>query len=111
MSERLHLIGIGGIGMSGLAQILLARGLPVSGSDAQASEITAQLARAGATITIGHRPEAVIGAHRVVISDAIHEDNPELAEARTRGLPVIRRSQLLGELMQGSRGIAVSGTH
>ena len=111
MSERLHLIGIGGIGMSALAQILLARGVGVSGSDAQQSDITAQLSRRGAAITIGHRAEAVMGADRVVISDAIHEDNPELAEARARGLPVLRRSQLLAELMEGRRGIAVSGTH
>ncbi len=111
MAERIHFIGIGGIGMSALARILLDRGSGVSGSDAQASPLTEELAREGAKITIGHRAEAVAGAGRVVISDAIHEDNPELAEARARGIPVVRRSQLLAELMAGRRGIAVSGTH
>lgn len=111
MSKRYHFIGIGGIGMSALARILLARHLPVSGSDLQASAITAELASLGAAITIGHRPEALEGATHVVISDAIHEDNPELIAARQRGLPILRRSQLLGELMAGSRGIAISGTH
>ncbi len=111
MSERFHLVGIGGIGMSALARILLARGIAVSGSDAQGSEITADLARRGATISIGHRGGLVEGASRVVHSDAVHDDNAELARARSLSIPVTRRSQLLAELMQGRRGIAVSGTH
>ena len=111
MSERVHLIGIGGIGMSGLAQLLLARGLAVSGSDVQQSEIAAGLAARGVQIAIGHRAELVEGASRVIISDAIREGNPELARARAFGIPVVRRSGLLAELMGGHRGIAVAGTH
>ncbi|HUU53367.1 MAG TPA: UDP-N-acetylmuramate--L-alanine ligase [Armatimonadota bacterium] len=111
MKLRLHMIGIGGIGMSALAQILLARGFEVSGSDVQASEMTARLAAQGARVSIGHRAENVAGSARVVISDAIHSDNPELRRARELELPVQRRSELLAELMAGCRGIAVSGTH
>lgn len=111
MSERVHLVGIGGISMSGLAKLLLARGVTVSGSDAQASSMTADLAARGAAVTIGHRADLVEGADRVVSSDAIHEDNPELRRARELGLPVQRRSQVFGELMAERRGIAVSGTH
>jgi UDP-N-acetylmuramate--alanine ligase len=111
MSERVHFIGIGGIGMSALAQLLLARGISVSGSDAQESEMTARLRGLGAQVSIGHRAEAVEGAGRVILSDAIHEDNVELARARVLGIPVVRRSQLLGELMAEKRGIAVAGTH
>jgi len=111
MTDRVHMIGIGGIGMSALAKLLLAQGVPVSGSDAQASALTEELARLGATIGVGHRAEQVEGAARVVISDAIHDDNPELRRARELGLPVQRRSELLAELMRDRRGIAVSGTH
>ena len=111
MRERVHFIGIGGIGMSALAQILLARGDVVSGSDAHASGLTAQLANLGAAVAIGHRKDLVEGADRVVVSDAIQADNPELTEARARGLRVQRRSQLLAELMSERRAIAVSGTH
>lgn len=111
MSERIHMIGIGGIGMSALAQILLARGAPVSGSDAHRSPMTERLAALGAAVTIGHRSEVVEGAERAVISDAIPADNPELRRAGEIGLPVQRRSELLAELMAGRRGIAVSGTH
>ena len=111
MNGRVHMVGIGGIGMSAVAQILLARGCAVSGSDAHASTMTARLAELGAEITIGHRAELVEGAARVVISDAIRADNPELRRARELGLRVQRRSELLAELMAGSRGLAVSGTH
>ncbi|MCJ7752319.1 MAG: Mur ligase domain-containing protein, partial [Armatimonadetes bacterium] len=111
MKPRVHMIGIGGIGMSALAQILLARGADVSGSDAQASEMTAKLAAQGARVSIGHRGENVAGSARVIVSDAIHSDNPELVRARELELPVQRRSELLAELMAGSRGIAISGTH
>ena len=111
MSARVHLVGIGGIGMSALAKLLLARGVQVSGSDLQASAMTRELAARGAAITIGHRAELVQGAERVVISDAIHEDNPELRRARELEVRVQRRSELLAELMAGSRGIAVAGTH
>jgi len=111
MKPRLHMIGIGGIGMSALAQILPARGFEVSGSDSQASEMTTKLTALGARVSIGHRGENVEGSARVIVSDAIHSDNPELVRARELELPVQRRSELLAELMAGSRGIAVSGTH
>lgn len=111
MSGRVHMIGIGGIGMSALAKVLLARGVSVSGSDVQASPLARGLSDLGATVTIGHEASRVEGAGRVVISDAIHEDNPELRRARELGLLVTRRSGLLAELMADRRGIAVSGTH
>ncbi len=111
MSGRVHMIGIGGIGMSALAKLLLARGASVSGSDVQASPLTRELSELGATIAIGHEASAVDGATLVVISDAIHADNPELRRARELGSPVIRRSKLLAEMMADRRGIAVSGTH
>lgn len=97
--------------MSALAQITLARGRAVSGSDLAESEITARLSALGALVSIGHRGENVDGAARVVVSDAIHEGNPELERARELGIPTQKRSELLGELMAGGRGIAVSGTH
>jgi len=111
MTERFHLIGIGGIGMSALASILLARGAAVSGSDAQGSDTTARLLSQGAKVSIGHKAELVEGAQRLVVSDAIQPDNPELLRAKQLGLPIQRRSQLLAELMEGSRGLAVAGTH
>ncbi len=111
MSERVHFIGIGGIGMSALAQILLARGAPVSGSDVQESELTARLMTLGAKVTIGHEAGSVEGATRVVMSDAIRDDNVELVKARSLGIPIVKRSELLAELMSRSRGIAISGTH
>jgi UDP-N-acetylmuramate--alanine ligase len=111
MKPRLHLIGIGGMGMSALAQILLARGYAVSGSDAQASPMADHLRGLGARVAIGQKEGGAAGADRVIISDAIREDNPELASARAAGLPVQRRSEVLAELMSDARGLAVSGTH
>ncbi len=111
MTDRVHLVGIGGIGMSALAQLLLARGIPVSGSDAQASAITERLIAQGAEVTIGHHADLVDGASRVVLTDAIKEDNPELQRARALGLPLQRRSELLAELAADYRLLAVSGTH
>ena len=108
---RVHLIGIGGAGMSGLARILLARGDEVSGSDARESRTVAALRAFGATVSIGHAAEHVAGADTVVASTAIRESNPELVEARRRGLPVLQRAALLARLMEGRRGIAVAGTH
>jgi UDP-N-acetylmuramate--alanine ligase len=108
---RTHFVGIGGIGMSALARLLLARGLAVSGSDMQASHLTALLGAEGAEVTIGHRADLVEGAARVIVSDAIGGDNPELRRARELGLPLQRRSELLAELAGEHRLIAVSGTH
>ena len=111
MSDRVHFIGIGGIGMSALARIALARGISVSGSDLRESPLTARLASLGANVTIGHRADLVPAGATVVLSDAIRPDNPEVQRARSLGLPVKRRSELLAEMMSGSRGIAISGTH
>jgi UDP-N-acetylmuramate--alanine ligase len=105
------MVGIGGIGMSALAQILLARGVSVSGSDAHMSDMVARLVELGAKVTVGHRGDSVRGASRVVVSDAIQAGNPELEQARSLGIPVRRRSHLMAELMVGYRGIAVAGTH
>lgn len=104
-------MGIGGIGVSALAQILLAQGDALSGCDLQSSHITAKLEQLGVRVFVGHDPAHLDGVTRLVISDAIRADNPERQRAVALGLPVLRRSQLIGELMRERRGIAVSGTH
>jgi len=106
-----HFIGIGGAGMSPLAELLLARGFGVSGSDVRASAITQRLVEHGARVRIGHAAEALDGATTVICSTAIRPDNPELLAARARGLRVLHRSELLGELLAGRHPIAVAGTH
>ncbi len=111
LSGNAHFIGIGGIGMSALARILLARGFRVSGSDRQESTTAVELAELGARITLGHQAENVNGAGAVVVSTAIAPDNPELLAAQERSLPVWHRSALLAALTAGHKLIAVSGTH
>ncbi len=111
MKRRFHMMGIGGIGMSALAHILLHRGHQVSGCDLEQSEISEGLAARRAEVNIGHDPSHVSAADCVVVSDAVRPDHPELERARDLGLPVQRRSELLAELMGDSQGIAVSGTH
>jgi len=106
-----HLIGIGGAGMSGIARILLARGVPVSGSDAKQSRTLDALAARGARVAVGHAAANLGTADTVVVSTAIRETNPELAEARRRGLRVLPRAAALAALMAGRRGIAIAGTH
>ncbi|HWJ54383.1 MAG TPA: UDP-N-acetylmuramate--L-alanine ligase [Propionibacteriaceae bacterium] len=106
-----HFIAIGGSGMNGIATMLLDSGVPVSGSDRQDSKYLRALEAAGARVYVGHRAEQLDQAQTVVASSAIREDNPELAEARRRGLRVLHRSAALGSLMLGRRGIAVAGTH
>jgi UDP-N-acetylmuramate--alanine ligase len=108
---RLHFVGIGGIGMSGIAAVFLNQGYPVSGSDLAESDSTRHLASLGARISVGHRAEHVDGARVVVISSAVRADNPEVLEARLRRIPVIRRAEMLGELMRGKTGVAIAGTH
>src|SRR3984885_333135 len=97
--KRIHLVGIGGIGMSGIAEVLLTLGYAVSGSDVRSSPVTERLQSLGAQIYEGHRAEHVQGAHVVVASSAISRENPELAEALRLKIPVIPRAEMLGELM------------
>src|SRR5665647_1272596 len=106
-----HFIAIGGAGMSGVARVMLARGLSVSGSDAKKSLVLAALASEGALVHIGHDAAHLGNADTVVISSAIREDNVELQEARSRGLRVLHRSQALASVMQGSRRVAVAGAN
>ncbi|MBN3931666.1 UDP-N-acetylmuramate--L-alanine ligase [Streptomyces verrucosisporus] len=110
--ERPHFIGIGGAGMSGIAKILAQRGAEVAGSDARESATAAALRALGVTVHIGHAAAHLAAdATAVVVSSAIREDNPELAAARERGMPVVHRSDALAALMDGLRPIAVAGTH
>ncbi|HEY2309231.1 MAG TPA: UDP-N-acetylmuramate--L-alanine ligase [Streptosporangiaceae bacterium] len=108
---RVHFTGIGGAGMSGIARIMIARGVKVSGSDAAASDLLTALAGQGADVHVGHAAENIDGADTLVVSTAIREDNPELTEARRRGLRILHRSAALASVMLGRRGIAVAGTH
>lgn len=107
----IHFIGIGGIGMSGIAEVLMTQGFSVQGSDAKASKITDRLVELGATFFEGQRAENIGAAAVVVISSAIKPGNPELEEARRRHLPVVRRAEMLAELMRLRSNIAVAGTH
>ena len=110
-AQRVHFIGIGGIGMSGIAEILLTLGYSVSGSDLRHSPSTERLQSLGASIFEGHAAANVVGAGVVVASSAIAEQNPEIAEARRRKIPVIQRAEMLAELMRLKYGIAVAGMH
>ena len=110
--KKIHCIGIGGIGLSAIAEILLSRGYEVSGSDMRESEMTERLIEQGARIYLGHRAKNVDDVDLVIYSSAIGRDNPELARADERGIPAITRAQALGVLMDEYRNsIAVSGTH
>jgi UDP-N-acetylmuramate--alanine ligase len=108
---RIHLIGIGGTGLSAIARVLLEMGHTVSGSDRAESSFTRDLQTAGATISIGHRSENVHDADLVVRSSAIQDDNPEVMAARAQRIPVLKRADFLGTLMDGKTVIAVAGTH
>src|SRR5215470_1968055 len=109
--QKIHLVGIGGIGMSGIAEVLLTLGYSVSGSDVKPSTITERLQDLGATIFEGHKAANAEGAHVVVTSSAIRPDNPEVVEAHKRKIPVIPRAEMLGELMRLKYGIAIAGAH
>jgi len=109
--KHLHFIGIGGIGMSAIAEVLCRQGVRVSGCDMAGSSITAKLARLGIDVRTGHDPAHLDGVDAVVMTDAIAPDNAELLAAKERLIPVVRRTQALADLMAGRRGIAVSGTH
>ena len=109
--RKIHFIGIGGIGMSGIAEVLLNLGYQVSGSDLKESEITRRLSDLGGTITYGHRRENLTEVDVVVTSTAVRADNPEVLEAHRRLIPVIPRAEMLAELMRMKYGIAIAGTH
>ncbi|WP_347330923.1 UDP-N-acetylmuramate--L-alanine ligase [Marinimicrobium locisalis] len=109
--RRIHFIGIGGAGMSGIAEVLLNQGYEITGSDLKESASTRRLEVMGAKVFIGHRPENVAEAHVVVNSSAVKADNPEMLSARERRIPIVRRAEMLGELMRYRHGVAVAGTH
>lgn len=109
--QRIHLVGVGGSGMSGIAEVLLNRGYRVSGSDLKLTSVTQRLIERGARIHGGHAPGHLDAADVVVVSSAVRPDNPEIEEARRRQIPIIPRAEMLAELMRGKYGIAVAGTH
>jgi UDP-N-acetylmuramate--alanine ligase len=109
--QQVHFVGIGGSGMSGLAEVILTLGFRVTGSDARRSEAVERLERLGAKVHVGHAAANIEGAHVVVYSSAVTRDNPELQAARQRGVPVIPRAEMLAELMRVKHGVAVAGTH
>lgn len=110
-SRKMHFIGIGGIGMSGIAELLINMGYEVSGSDLRESEQTRRLADLGADIFIGHFPSNITDYHVVVTSSAIDKTNPEIIEARKRRIPIIHRAEMLAEIVRLKHGIGVAGTH
>jgi UDP-N-acetylmuramate--alanine ligase len=109
--KRIHFVGIGGAGMSGIAEVLCNLGYQVSGSDMSASAATRRLETCGITVFIGHAAENVGAADAIVVSTAVKGDNPEVIEARARMIPVVPRAQMLAELMRIKQGVAVAGTH
>jgi len=109
--KHIHFVGIGGIGMSGIAEVLINLGYEVSGSDLKESDVTERLRRLGSEIHIGHRIENVISPHVVVISSAVTKDNVEVVAAREKQIPVIPRAEMLAELMRIKYGIAIAGAH
>jgi UDP-N-acetylmuramate--alanine ligase len=109
--RRVHFVGIGGAGMSGIAEVLVNQGFDVSGSDLRASGTTRHLEKLGTTVFIGHDARYVIGVDVLVVSTAVPEDNPEVVAAREARIPVVPRAEMLAELMRFKRGVAVAGTH
>jgi UDP-N-acetylmuramate--alanine ligase len=109
--KNIHLVGIGGAGMSGIAELLFNLGYDVTGSDLKTSETTQRLRNLGIMISDNHTAENVKHADVVVVSSAVKEDNPEVTSAKQRRVPVIRRAEMLGELMRMKYGIGIAGTH
>ena len=109
--KRVHFVGIGGAGMSGIAEVLMTQGYQVSGSDVAATTVTRRLTALGARIAMGHAVDNIAGSDVVVVSTAVAHDNPEIAAAREKGVPVVPRALMLAELMRLKQGIAVAGTH
>lgn len=109
--RRIHFIGIGGAGMCGIAEVLKNQGYAISGSDLKASKNTERLEQMGVQVFIGHHADNIVGAHVLVVSTAIDQDNPEIKAAIEQHIPLVRRAEMLGELMRYRHGIAVAGTH
>ncbi len=109
--RRIHFVGVGGVGMSGIAEVLHNQGYDISGSDKNKSAITKRLAELGIDITIGHAANNILGVDVIVVSSAIQKDNLEVEAARSRRIPIVRRAEMLAELMRFRHGIAVAGTH
>ena len=109
--SNIFFIGIGGAGMGGIAEVLLNEGYKIAGSDIQEGPMTQRLAELGAEVKIGHRAENVEGMDVIVVSSAINEQNPEIIVAREQRIPIIRRAEMLAELMRFRHGIAIAGTH
>ncbi|MDP1653052.1 MAG: UDP-N-acetylmuramate--L-alanine ligase [Rhodocyclaceae bacterium] len=109
--KRIHFVGVGGSGMSGIAEVLANQGFEVSGSDLAASATTRRLAEKGVRVTIGHTAENISGADAVVVSTAVKDDNPEVVAAREHHVPIVPRAQMFAELMRLKQGIAIAGTH
>src|ERR1035437_3005751 len=109
--QRIHFVGIGGIGMSGIAEVLLNLGYQISGSDLKNSAVTQRLAALGASVEEGHAAAHIAGADVVVTSSAVSVYNPEVGEARRLHVPVIQRAEMLAELMRLKYGIAIAGIH
>lgn len=109
--RRIHFIGIGGAGMCGIAEVLKNQGYTISGSDLKASKNTERLEQMGVQVFIGHHADNIVGAHVLVVSTAIDQDNPEIKAAIEQHIPLVRRAEMLGELMRYRHGIAVAGTH
>lgn len=110
-TQHIHLVGIGGAGMSGIAEVLLTLGYKVSGSDLQASDTTRRLEELGGRIFIGHEATNIGEAQVVVISSAVSSQNPEVVAAKTKQIPVIPRAEMLAELMRLKFGVAIAGAH
>ena len=109
--KRVHFVGIGGSGMSGIAEVLLNLGYEISGSDLSSNAATRRLASLGATVFEGHTAQNIVAADAVVVSTAVKADNPEVAAAREKHIPVVPRALMLAELMRLKQGIAIAGTH
>jgi UDP-N-acetylmuramate--alanine ligase len=109
--KHVHFVGIGGSGMSGIAEVLLNLEFTVSGSDLNSNAVTQRLTKLGAQVMKGHAATHIAAADVVVVSSAVMDDNPEVAAARTRKIPVVPRAMMLAELMRLKQGIAVAGTH
>src|SRR5499427_4808999 len=109
--QQIHFVGIGGVGMSGIAEVLLTLGYRITGSDQKRNDTVERLERLGAKVFTGHEPSNIEGAHVVVYSSAVARDNVEVHVARQRGVPVIPRAEMLAELMRLKYGIAIAGTH